>query len=50
MKALVDRLVADSGLPRTMASMRALMDLVRPQLEGRADLGQVGQYLRSLLT
>ena len=50
MKALVDRLVADSGLPCTMASMRALMDLVRPQLEGRADLGQVGQYLRSLLT
>lgn len=50
MKALVDRLVADSGLPLTMASMRALMDLVRPQLEGRADLGQVGQYLRSLLT
>ena len=50
MKALVDRLVADSGLPRTMASMRALMDLVRPQLEDRADLGQVGQYLRSLLT
>ncbi len=49
MQALVDKLVAESGLERSSASMGKLMGLLKPQLEGRADMGQVGQYLRSLL-
>ena len=49
MQALVDKVVAESGLERSSASMGKLMGLLKPQLEGRADMGQVGQYLRSLL-
>lgn len=48
-RAEVDKALAASGLPRTMASMKPLMAVLKPELEGRADMAFVSQYLRTLL-
>ena len=48
-RAEVDKALAASGLPRAMASMKPLMAVLKPELEGRADMAFVSQYLRTLL-
>ena len=48
-KAYVDQLLAKSDVPATIASMSVLMNQIRPELQGKADLGLVGKYLRSKL-
>ena len=45
----VDKVFAESGLPATIASMSVLMNKMRPELEGKADLALVGKYLKSKL-
>lgn len=49
MHAAVDKALADSGLAQAMSSMGPLMATLKPQLEGRADMAQVSQYLRGKL-
>ena len=48
-RAEVAKALAASGLPRAMASMKPLMAVLKPELEGRADMAFVSQYLRTLL-
>lgn len=49
MKAAVEKIFAESELEKAMSSMRPLMDKIKPELEGRADMAKVSQYVRSLL-
>ena len=48
-QAHVDRVVTDSGLPLVMASMGKLMPVLKQNLQGRADMAEVGKYLRQKL-
>ncbi|MDO4435695.1 MAG: GatB/YqeY domain-containing protein [Cardiobacteriaceae bacterium] len=49
-QAEILRVFTESGLEKNMASMRPLMDKLKPVLEGRADMSQVSQAVRALLT
>lgn len=48
-QALIQKTLSESALPQQMSSMKAIMNLIRPQLEGRVDMAEVSQYLRQLL-
>lgn len=48
-KAHVDEALAASSLPLEMASMGPLMAQLKPQLQGKADMGAVSKYLRQKL-
>ena len=48
-RAAVDAALAESGLPKEMSSMGALMGKLKSALEGRADMSKVSQYLREQL-
>ncbi|MDO4643826.1 MAG: GatB/YqeY domain-containing protein [Cardiobacteriaceae bacterium] len=45
----IENILSTSGLPRSMSSMKPLMAQLKDDLEGRADMAFVSQYLRSLL-
>lgn len=47
--AIIDKAVADSGAAG-MAGMGKVMALVRPQVNGRADMGKVSQLVKAKLT
>lgn len=49
MRQVVDQIVDASDLPQEMSSMGGLMAKIKPALEGKADMAQVSQYLRSKL-
>lgn len=47
--AEVDAALAASGLPHEMASMGKVMGVLKPKLQGRADMAEVSKYLRQQL-
>lgn len=49
MQAHVDKVLADSGLPHEIASLGKLMPQLKNDLQGRADMAEVSQYLRQKL-
>lgn len=49
MHAHVDKVLAQSELPKEMKSMGALMAVLKAELEGRTDMAEVSKYLRSRL-
>lgn len=49
LKAHVDKLLASTDLPKTMQSMGALMNQLKSELEGKADMSVVSTYLRQQL-
>lgn len=49
LKAHVDKLLASTDLPKTMQSMGALMNQLKSELEGKADMSVVSAYLRQQL-
>lgn len=48
LKALVEKAIADSGAA-SMKDMGKVMGLLKPQIEGKADMGQVSKLIKSLL-
>ena len=46
--ALIDKAIADSGA-ESMKDMGKVMAVLKPQIQGRADMGQVSQTVRSRL-
>lgn len=49
MQSAVDQVLVETELPREIRSMGALMAQLKAELEGRADMGKVSQYLRTQL-
>ncbi len=47
-KAIINKAIAESGASG-MKDMGAVMNIARPQLTGRADMGQVSQLVKQLL-
>ena len=47
-KAIIKKAIAESGASG-MKDMGAVMNIARPQLTGRADMGQVSQLVKQLL-
>ena len=48
-EAAVDQVIADTG-SNSMRDMGKLMGALKPQLQGRADMGKVSQLIKSRLS